>query len=775
MPLTAAQIVTLALQDAKCPGFTSQGGQFLNAALQDYCQLYDLEAALGTYNFSFNTGGFNGSGPYPLPADYLRTRVQDGKDEFFYTLNGVPYPLIQCTLTEYDWMVQTPGFQNFPYYYATDLSPVTLGQPASLKVWPPASGSYPCVMRYFRLMPDIVTPEVSAVVPWFTNTMILQRDVAGRLMGLTGDSRQADYLADDDQHPLGVGNLMRKYLRNIEDREGAVHTVGRDRRRWGRSFDLLKNTKTIGWVLLAACLWFMSPVDQAHANCTTPCTKAQIATDIATNWPDNSTGGITPALLRSTVTDLLNSYLDIGGAASFTCPSHQWMNSIASLTSYTCAQPAVSDISGFGTGVAAALAISIGTAGSPVLWNGGGGTPTSLTLTNATGLPPATGLVTDPTAWSFLGNPTSAAAGYAPFTIGSLTNKPSPATTDLLVLQDAGTGALRNCQITQCMASISAGVTTVNGHPGAIIGWSEPQGRLSLTSGVAIMTGSVAGATTIYYVGGAGHNVPIYDGVAVAQYQICAANTVGACQLSVVLGSNWTANTFYDWYIAYNGGTPTLCSVAWTNSTTRATALTPIDGLNSNATSFTCATSNSTSITPASNQATYVGTCETGLAGQFNHVYGAASAGGTAANIQCWNAYKPVTQKTTVSDTTASWTYNVATTWRAANAGNVKGTFVRGLAQDSLEGTYYALSQAGAGSNAEAGVGIDSTTSFCGITAVFTQSATLNSGVADCTAIPGIGAHTLAAIEFNSTTTASTWFGAANAAGQTGLTMTFTY
>lgn len=45
-----------------------------------------------------------------------------------------------------------------------------------------------------------------------------------------------------------------------------------------------------------------------------------------------------------------------------------------------------------GTGVAAALAVNIGSAGAPVLFDGAGGTPSSLTLTNATGLPIA-GLV----------------------------------------------------------------------------------------------------------------------------------------------------------------------------------------------------------------------------------------------------------------------------------------------------------------------------------------------------------------------------------------------
>ena len=244
MPLTAAQICTLARQEAKCPQYQSQSGQFLNATLQDLCMNYDLDLALGSNPFSFNSATGNGSGPYALPTDYLRTQVKDGKDEIFYTINGVPYPLIQVTKAEYDWMVQTPGFTSYPYYYATDLSQT----PPQLFVWPPASGSYVVTHRYYRLMPDIATPETSAVVPWFLNTQILQRSVAGRLMGITGDDRQAAYLGDDDkQFPLGAGTLLRQYLKNVEDREGAVHTVGLDRRRFGRAFDRLKNTKTIGW------------------------------------------------------------------------------------------------------------------------------------------------------------------------------------------------------------------------------------------------------------------------------------------------------------------------------------------------------------------------------------------------------------------------------------------------------------------------------------------------------------------------------------------------
>jgi hypothetical protein len=51
---------------------------------------------------------------------------------------------------------------------------------------------------------------------------------------------------------------------------------------------------------------------------------------------------------------------------------------------------AVSGITGLGTSVDTALAISVGSAGAPVVFNGAGGTPSSITLTNATGYPAAT-------------------------------------------------------------------------------------------------------------------------------------------------------------------------------------------------------------------------------------------------------------------------------------------------------------------------------------------------------------------------------------------------
>jgi len=242
LPLTCAQIVNLACQTAKVPAWTSQAGQLLNAALAEFCTTYDLEVNRQTYTFVFNPG--LGSGPYPLPSNWLRAN----DDDVFFTIQGVAYVMISIQLPEYDALVQQAGLNAYPAYYAIDNSPIQTQQPPNMYVWPPPAGAYPVTARYFCQQPDITTPETSATIPWFPATTVLLRRVAGELMLMANDDRAEAFLSsDENRNPEGYGVLLRKYLRN-QDANKAPNQVKLDKRlfKTGR-WSALPNTKYVGW------------------------------------------------------------------------------------------------------------------------------------------------------------------------------------------------------------------------------------------------------------------------------------------------------------------------------------------------------------------------------------------------------------------------------------------------------------------------------------------------------------------------------------------------
>lgn len=244
MALTAAQIIDLSCQVAKCPGFTSQAGALLNNILDDLCRNYDFDIARTTYNFNFATSINGGAGPFPLPADFLRSNPRDT----FYTIQGVPYFPTMYDNNEYDHFVQTAGFQSYPTAYSTWFDTIADGGTPYMKVWPPASGAYPVTSRYFRLMAAIATPETSTVVPWFPDQSYLRQQLTGELCQLTNDSRWEMFLSsDENQHPNGAGVLLRKYMKMKDDGAARPKSVERDQRRFGTNFDTLRNTKQVGW------------------------------------------------------------------------------------------------------------------------------------------------------------------------------------------------------------------------------------------------------------------------------------------------------------------------------------------------------------------------------------------------------------------------------------------------------------------------------------------------------------------------------------------------
>src|SRR5262245_45446838 len=96
------------------------------------------------------------------------------------------------------------------------------------------------------------------------------------------------------------------------------------------------------------------------------------------------------------------------------------------------------------------------------------------------------------------------------------------------------------------------------------------EGRLTLTSGAAVTTSDVTGAGTLYFTPFGGSRVALYDG---ARWRLHSFSERS-------LGLTLTSGKNYDVFLYDNAGTLTLeLSSAWTNDTTRATALATQNGI----------------------------------------------------------------------------------------------------------------------------------------------------------------------------------------------------
>ena len=248
MALTVAQIITLACQDASCPGYTVQAGQKLNLILQELAQDYTLSTNQGwiSGNFGAGIGGVvnsaavvAGSGPFQLPADFLRMDFHD----FFWQNGGINYFPTPLDIDQFDELVQQPGFSSYPTAFAVDMST----SPAGLYVWPAPSAAYPYFGRYHRQNPDMPSPETSGAVPWFPSQAYLMRRLTGEMMITTGDVRAEAMLGDAPQHPEGARAVLNRYLKQEDNRSNRSVTVKLDPRHFGPSWQRLPGTKAVPW------------------------------------------------------------------------------------------------------------------------------------------------------------------------------------------------------------------------------------------------------------------------------------------------------------------------------------------------------------------------------------------------------------------------------------------------------------------------------------------------------------------------------------------------
>lgn len=281
------------------------------------------------------------------------------------------------------------------------------------------------------------------------------------------------------------------------------------------------------------------------------------------------------------------------------------------------------------------------------------------------------------------------------------------------------------------------GAATVNGDALRYEQWRAAfahicEFRLTGTTATPVPTADQTAIGTLYCTPKTGNLIALYDGSA-------GWNIRSSAEFSIPVPA--VANTVHDVFCYDNAGVPTLELLAWTNDTTRATALTMQDGVY---------------VKTGATTRRYMGTVRTNGA---NKVVDAQNA------RWLWNYYNRVRRPMRVIDTTASWTYQTAA-WRQANAAAANQLdVVVGVDEDAVTAQVQStVSSSVVNASTGVGVALDSTTAPSALTTTNTVALT---GVAAARAATsssirvntGVGRHYLAWLEYSDAVGTTTWYG----------------
>ncbi|MGB3445816.1 MAG: DUF2793 domain-containing protein [Xanthobacteraceae bacterium] len=266
-----------------------------------------------------------------------------------------------------------------------------------------------------------------------------------------------------------------------------------------------------------------------------------------------------------------------------------------------------------------------------------------------------------------------------------------------------------------------------------------PQGRLTLASGVPVMTSSRIGKTTLYYTPTIGSQIPIRDasGVWVAMtFSELSASTTDTTKSPAAL----TANKVTDWFVWNDDGTLRLShGDEWASNTSRAAGhgLTLQNGVWINANAITNG--------PGAGMGTYVGTTCSDGSSQLDFQYGVSgSPPATREYFGVWNAYNRRRVATQYADTTGSYNYSGGPRVANGSIGN-QIVFVIGLIEEAIEASYSVYAnQAGAPVGA-IGIGLNTTSAFSGPVAAAGTIGMMQRG--EFVGYPGLGLNTASAVE----------------------------
>lgn len=316
--------------------------------------------------------------------------------------------------------------------------------------------------------------------------------------------------------------------------------------------------------------------------------------------------------------------------------------------------------------------------------------------------------------------------------VTALTEISVPALEDILYLVDDPSGTPASAKVSAQRLLGLLGLNTM---------------RLTTESAVPVSSSDRSSQATLYLTprltGAASGLVTLYDGTRPL------LKSLG--EISLSLTGLLTNAKPHDIFLDDDGAT--LSVLAWTNDTTRATALSAAGALLVKASDTT---------------KTYLGTC---------YASGTGTIEDTLAKRWLWNAYNRMPRPMrNANETTDSWNYSTAA-FRQANANTANQLdYVVGLSEDLIEAHVIGIAKSSAGTlDGAVGIGIDSTTTnsalLFGASVVNTLLVQLH---ATYKGMPGIGRHAVVWQESGNTSATVTWYGDAGVptlyrAGITGL------
>lgn len=272
------------------------------------------------------------------------------------------------------------------------------------------------------------------------------------------------------------------------------------------------------------------------------------------------------------------------------------------------------------------------------------------------------------------------------------------------------------------------------------------EGRLTLTTGTPITTADVTAATTLYFTPYQGNRIALFDGT---------FWTLRAfAEISIAVPAS--TSQMYDVWVFDNAGTIALELLAWTNDTTRATALTTQDGI---------------FVKTGATTRRYVGSFRTTtVSGQTED---------SAAKRYVWNYYNRSRRPLARTESTASWTYSTATIRQANGAAANQVEMVIGVQESTMDLTLSGMpvvNNSGAATALNIGIGEDSTSTFA-VLSYFgsTGSAAVTNYISAVKLVkyPAIGRHFYSWNEYSAANATTTWYGNTTFGGAnvtTGLT-----